>query len=83
MIVWAVTGDKRTMRFNRFAEKMTGLKEEEVLGKKLAELPELDGGVSLLRDLLNRAVYQDFVNNVELKLPEHSPEARFFQYGPR
>ncbi|WP_052380514.1 EAL domain-containing protein [Paenibacillus camerounensis] len=78
MIVWAVTGDQRTMRFNRFAEKMTGLKETEVLGRKLGELQELNGGVSLLHDLLNRAVYQDFVNNVELKLPEHSPEARVF-----
>ncbi|CAM4211002.1 EAL domain-containing protein [Paenibacillus typhae] len=78
MIVWAVSGDGRVTRFNQFAEKMTGLKEHEVLGKKLSELPELDGDVSLLRDLLTRAVCQDFVNNVELKLPEHSPEARFF-----
>ncbi|WP_221803317.1 EAL domain-containing protein [Paenibacillus typhae] len=78
MIVWAVSGDGRVTRFNQFAEKMTGLKEREVLGKKLSELPGMDGDVSLLRDLLTRAVYQDFVNNVELKLPEHSPEARFF-----
>ncbi|WP_342563955.1 EAL domain-containing protein [Paenibacillus sp. FSL R7-0345] len=78
MIVWAVARDKRVIRFNRFAEKMTGLKEQDVLGKKLDELPGLDGDVSLLHDLLIRALYQDFVNNVELKLPEHSPEARYF-----
>ncbi|QSF45454.1 EAL domain-containing protein [Paenibacillus tianjinensis] len=78
MIVWAVQDDKRIVRFNQYAEKMTGLKEKEVLGKRLDELPDLKGGVALLGDLLTRAVNRDYVNNVELKLPDHSPEARFF-----
>ena len=78
MIVWAVQGDKRIVRFNQYAEKMTGLKEQEVLGKRLDELLDLEGCVSLLRDLLIKAVYQDYVNNVELKLPDYSPEARFY-----
>ncbi|WP_310831112.1 EAL domain-containing protein [Paenibacillus pedocola] len=78
MMVWAVLGDKRIVRFNQYAEKMTGLKEKEVLGKRLDELPDLKGGVALLGDLLTRAVNRDYVNNVELKLPDHSPEARFF-----
>ncbi len=78
MIVWAVQGDRKIVRFNQYAEKMTGLKEKEVLGKRLDELPELKGGVALLGDLLTRAVNRDYVNNVELKLPDHAPETRFF-----
>lgn len=78
MIVWGVHGDRRIVRFNQYAEKMTGLQEKEVLGKSLDELSGLEGGVSLLRDLLIKAVYQDYVNNVELKLPDDSPEPHFF-----
>lgn len=78
MMVWAVQGDKRIVRFNQYAEKMTGLKEKDVLGKRLDELPDLKGGVALLRDLLTRAVNLDYVNNIELRLPDYSPEPRFF-----
>ncbi|WNS41870.1 EAL domain-containing protein [Paenibacillus sp. MMS20-IR301] len=78
MIVWAVHGDKRSVRFNHYAEKMTGLKEREVLGKGIDELPGLGGGAAVLRDLLTRAVYLDYVTNVELKLPERSPDAHYF-----
>lgn len=78
MIVWAVQGNKKTVRFNQYAEKMTGLSEKEVLGKSIDELPGLQGSTALFRDLLTRAVYKDFGNNVELKLPDHSPDARYF-----
>ncbi|WP_249901687.1 EAL domain-containing protein [Paenibacillus sp. PK3_47] len=78
MIVWAVQGNKKTVRFNQYAEKMTGLSEKEVLGKPIDELPGLEGSAALFRELLTRAVYKDYANDVELKLPDYSPEARCF-----
>lgn len=78
MIVWAVQGDKRSVRFNQYAEKMTGLREKDVLGVSIDELPGLVGGAAVLRELLTKAVYLEYVTNVELKLPEHSPDARYF-----
>ncbi|WP_233476462.1 PAS domain S-box protein [Paenibacillus sonchi] len=80
MIVWAVHADKRVIRFNQYAASMTGLKEKDVLGANLDEIPGLSGGAAALRELLVRAVYQDYVSNVELKLPDHSPEARYFSF---
>ncbi|NQX46766.1 EAL domain-containing protein [Paenibacillus tritici] len=78
VIVWAVHGDKRSVRFNKYAEAMTGLKEKEVLGVSIDELSGLEGGAAVLRDLLIKAVYKDYVTNVELKLPDHSPGAHYF-----
>ncbi|WP_151735619.1 EAL domain-containing protein [Paenibacillus tengchongensis] len=80
MIVWAVTGDMRVIRFNRYAETVTGLKEKEVLGRSLDDLPELEGSAAALRDLLKRAIYQDYTANVELRLPEQAPGARYFSF---
>lgn len=78
MIIWAVHGDKRSVRFNQYAETMTGLSEKDVLGVSIDDLPGLEGGAAVLRDLLTKAVYLDYVTNVELKLPEHSPAAHYF-----
>lgn len=78
VIVWAVHGDKRSVRFNRYAVAMTGLEEKTVLGVRLEELSGLTGGAAVLRDLLIRAVQQDYVTNVELKLPDRSPGAHYF-----
>ncbi|WP_238650720.1 EAL domain-containing protein [Paenibacillus piscarius] len=78
VVVWAVHEDKRTVRFNRYAEAMTGLKEKEVLGVSIDELRGLEGGAAVLRDLLSRAVRQDYVTNVELRLPDRSPGAPYF-----
>lgn len=78
MIIWAVHGDKRCVRFNQYAETMTGLSEKDVLGVSIDDLPGLEGGAAVLRDLLTKAVYLDYVTNVELKLPEHSPAAHYF-----
>lgn len=77
VIVWAVHGDKRSVRFNKYAELMTGLKEKEVLGVSIDELP-LEAGAAVLRNLLVRAAAQDYVTNVELRLPDHSPGAHYF-----
>ncbi|MEK5234440.1 EAL domain-containing protein [Paenibacillus sp. FSL L8-0470] len=78
MIVWAVQGDKRIVRFNQYAEKMTGLKEQDMLGKSLDDIPGLEGSAALLRDLLIKAVYKDYAGNVEVRLPDHVPDARYF-----
>ncbi|MFD2882233.1 PAS domain S-box protein [Paenibacillus rhizoplanae] len=77
VIVWAVHGDKRSVRFNKYAELMTGLKEKEVLGVSIDELP-LEAGAAVLRNLLVRAAAQDYATNVELRLPDHSPGAHYF-----
>ncbi|MEK3712385.1 EAL domain-containing protein [Paenibacillus sp. FSL R7-0333] len=78
VIVWAVHGDRRSVRFNKYAERMTGLKEKEVLGVSIDELPGLEAGAAVLRDLLARAAARDYVTNVELRLPGHSPGAHYF-----
>ncbi|WP_339312443.1 EAL domain-containing protein [Paenibacillus sp. FSL M7-0896] len=78
VIVWAVHGDKRSVRFNKYAEIMTGLKEKEVLGVSIDELPSLEAGAAVLRELLARAAARDYVTNVELRLPDHSPGAHYF-----
>ncbi|MEK4848575.1 EAL domain-containing protein [Paenibacillus sp. FSL H7-0756] len=78
VIVWAVHGDKRSVRFNKYAELMTGLKEKEVLGVSIDELTGLEAGAAVLRDLLAKAAAQDYVTNVELRLPDHSPGAHYF-----
>ncbi|WP_019914028.1 EAL domain-containing protein [Paenibacillus sp. HW567] len=78
MIVWAVQADKRVVRFNRYAAAITGLAEKQVLGMSLDDIPDLEGDASMLKELLIRAVYKDYVSNVELKLPGYSPEARYF-----
>ncbi|MBW4085649.1 EAL domain-containing protein [Paenibacillus sp. S150] len=80
MIVWAVQGDKRVVRFNKYAASLTGLNEKDVLEVSLDEIPGLQGGTAMLRDLLIRAVYRDYVSNVELKLPDYSPEGRYFSF---
>ncbi|OKP87156.1 EAL domain-containing protein [Paenibacillus sp. P32E] len=80
MIVWAVQGDKRVVKFNHYAAAMTGLSEKDVLDVSLEKMSGLDGGTEMLRELLIRAVHQDYVSNVELKLPAHSHEARYFSF---
>ncbi|WP_379158069.1 EAL domain-containing protein [Paenibacillus sp. sgz5001063] len=80
MIVWAVHADKRVVRFNQYAAAMTGLSEKDVLDVSLDEISGLGRGTEMLRELLIRAVHKDYVSNVELKLPEHSGEARYFSF---
>ncbi|GGF65433.1 hypothetical protein GCM10010912_08080 [Paenibacillus albidus] len=78
MIVWAVHADQTIVRFNKYAERMTGLAERSVLGKTLNQLEGLEGSAAELKGLLSRATYSDYVGDVELKLPDHDPGARYF-----
>lgn len=43
MVVWAIQADKTVVRFNKFAERMTGLREKEVLGVNLDDIDGLKG----------------------------------------
>ncbi|WP_405106394.1 EAL domain-containing protein [Paenibacillus sp. FSL K6-1217] len=78
VIVWAVHGDKRSVRFNKYAEIMTGLKEKDVLGVSIDELAGLEDGAAVLRELLAKAAAKEYVTNVELRLQGHAPDAHYF-----
>lgn len=78
LMVWAIHPDKTVVRFNEYAARLTGLREEEVLHRNLEELHYLKGDTAILRDLLSRAASEDHVSSVELKLPEGDPAARYF-----
>ncbi|WP_052414428.1 EAL domain-containing protein [Paenibacillus sp. FSL R5-0345] len=80
MVVWAVQADKTVVRFNKFAERMTGLREKEVLGVNLEDIDGLKGSAAIFRELLERAIRLEYVSNVEIKLPDQSPEARYFSF---
>ncbi|MEK5183091.1 EAL domain-containing protein [Paenibacillus odorifer] len=80
MVVWAVQADKKVVRFNNYAERMTGLCENEVLGKNIADIEGLTGSTAAIRNLLERAVQLDYVDNIEHKLPDNSPAARYFSF---
>ncbi|WP_052404123.1 EAL domain-containing protein [Paenibacillus sp. FSL H7-0737] len=80
MVVWAVQADKKVVRFNKFAERMTGLSEKEVLGVNIEDIDGLKGSTAAIRDLLMRAIRNEYVNNVEIKLPDQSSEARYFSF---
>jgi diguanylate cyclase (GGDEF)-like protein/PAS domain S-box-containing protein len=80
IVVWAVQADKKIVRFNKYAERMTGLNEKEIMGERIEDLDGLQGSTAIIRDLLERAVQFDYVNNVELKLPDHCSLARYFSF---
>ncbi|OMD56614.1 MULTISPECIES: EAL domain-containing protein [Paenibacillus] len=80
MVVWAVQADKKVVRFNNYAERMTGLCENEVVGKNIEDIEGLTGSTAAIRNLLERAVQLDYVDNIEHKLPYNSPAARYFSF---
>ncbi|ASA25286.1 EAL domain-containing protein [Paenibacillus donghaensis] len=78
ILIWAVNTDSRITRFNKYAETLTGLRERDVLGESLGSLQPLKPNAEQLRKLLERAVLQDYAGNVELRLPDNHPNARYF-----
>lgn len=80
MVVWALQADKEVVRFNKYAEQMTGLSESQVLGKSIENIDYVKGNTAVIRDLLEMAVQHDYVSNIELKLPDNSPTARYFSF---
>jgi len=81
MFVWAVHGNKKVIRFNKYAERMTGLLEKDVLGLTLDEIGEMDGNPAPeFRILLHRAVLHDFINNVEMHIVNADGTGRYFAF---
>ncbi len=80
IVVWAVQGDRKVVRYNKYAERMTGIREQEVLGKSIEDIEGLEGNTAVIKDLLIRAVHHDYVNNVELKLSGQQFSARYYSF---
>ncbi|MCL6604111.1 MAG: EAL domain-containing protein [Paenibacillus sp.] len=69
MFVWAVNADTKVIRFNKYAERMTGLREQDILGESINDIGGLeDSQVAELLSLLHKALQKDFVNNIEMRI---------------
>lgn len=68
LFVWAVQSDKTTVRFNRYAERLTGISEASAIGKKYDELGSSSDLYKELVQLLNDARSMNFVDNREMNL---------------
>lgn len=80
IVVWAVQGDRKVVRYNKYAERMTGIREQEVLGKSIEDIEGLEGNTAVIKDLLIRALHHDYVNNVELKLSGQQFSPRYYSF---
>lgn len=78
MVVWAVHADRRIVRFNQYAEKMTGLCAREMLERSIDEFSGLEGGAAVMRRLLDLALRGEFSTDVEVQLPLAAPGARHY-----
>ncbi|MCA1294884.1 EAL domain-containing protein [Paenibacillus sp. alder61] len=68
LFVWAVQGDKTTVRINAYAEQLTGIREQDAVGVKYDELPEIRARYGDLAVLLDEALSMKFVENREMTL---------------
>lgn len=68
LFIWAVQGDKTTVRLNKYAEWLTGIMEEAAIGTKYDELPGLKNRYMELFTLLDDALSMKFVDNREMTL---------------
>jgi diguanylate cyclase (GGDEF)-like protein/PAS domain S-box-containing protein len=81
ILVWAVDTDNKVIRFNKYAEKITGLKENDVLGQSLGDIGGLeDKPVDALIHLLQRAIREDYVHNVELTIKGDDSSDRYYEF---
>lgn len=71
LMVWGVDAGGTTVRFNTFAEEVTGLSREETIGRKLEDLQGRNGSLDNLLHLLGEAVKGQLSENVELALYHH------------
>ncbi|MDT3428211.1 diguanylate cyclase (GGDEF)-like protein/PAS domain S-box-containing protein [Paenibacillus forsythiae] len=80
ILVWAVREDRTVLRLNKYGESVTGLREKEIIGKSLDDVEvEVVGGTKM-KELLYRAVRQDFVSHVEFQIPDGGSEGRYFTF---
>lgn len=68
MLVWAVHRDKLTIRFNQYAELLTGMKESDLIKQKYDQIEGIHERYSGLVDLLDNAIAMKFVDNQEMTL---------------
>lgn len=68
LFIWAVQGDRITVRFNRYAEWITGIRESEAVGRPYTEHPLLQHACRELIPLLDQALSHRFVDHRELNL---------------
>ncbi|RQW10934.1 EAL domain-containing protein [Paenibacillus rhizophilus] len=80
ILVWAVQEDKTVLRLNKYGERVTGLSEQEIVGKSLDDVEAKVAGVARLKELLYRAIGYDFDGNVEFQIPNGVSEGRYFTF---
>ncbi|WP_110944939.1 sensor domain-containing protein [Paenibacillus phocaensis] len=68
LFIWAVQSDRITVRFNRYAESVTGIREGEAVGRPYTDHPLLQHACRELIPLLDQALSHRFVDNRELNL---------------
>lgn len=68
LFIWAVQSDRTTVRFNRYAEWITGIREGEAVGRPYTEHSLLQHACRELIPLLDQALSHRFVDNRELNL---------------
>ncbi|MBM6994692.1 EAL domain-containing protein [Paenibacillus sp. DXFW5] len=68
LFIWAVQSDRTTVRFNRYAEWITGIREGEAVGRSYMEHLLLQHACRELIPLLDEALSHRFVDNRELNL---------------
>lgn len=68
LFIWAVNRDKATVRFNHYAEKVTGIPETEAVGTAYNGFKLLNDQYSELISLLDQAFNGQFVDNLEVHL---------------
>ncbi|MGG6309485.1 EAL domain-containing protein [Paenibacillus macerans] len=69
LFIWAVQSDGTTVRLNRYAEWITGVKETDAVGRNYLELPALQQVCREVVPLVDQAIAYKFVENRELSLP--------------
>lgn len=68
MLVWAVNSDKITVRFNQYAEWLTGVKEADLIGLPYDDVYGISDRYNGLVNLLDNALDMKFVDNQEMAL---------------
>ncbi|WP_410513208.1 EAL domain-containing protein [Paenibacillus sp. BR2-3] len=81
IFVWAVHADRKVIRFNKYAERITGLREQDILGESIDDIVGQEGTpVDEFTKLLQRATGKDFVNNVEMRIQDADSASRYFVF---
>ncbi|WP_019637279.1 sensor domain-containing protein [Paenibacillus fonticola] len=81
LFIWSVNREKSTLRFNSYAERLTGVKESELTDRKYDEIAEIQSCYPEIVSLLDDALAMKFVNNKEVLLTIHGLEkARTFLF---